>query len=225
MILFYDRGCPAAHRVRALIAHLGCPVDLREALIGDTPPGLSRYSAGGSLPLWVQGDLVLTESRVMLEHLAEQHDLAGAYPAALDDRSRHRRAMAVVDGLLLPLLFGPGDAAVDPARLHDALGALQDAAASAPRGRPCLLALHVAPIWLRFRLWHPRHAVTRAVEARPVLRDVLDAAVQLDCVQRTAPDRHTIEEDLLRARRAGLLPPDPGCPIDPSAPTDPRRVP
>lgn len=201
--LFSDRGCPFAHRALALIEHLGCPVERRESRVGDKPEGLERYSRSGQIPLLVHGDLVLTESRVMLEHLAEHHGFGDAYPADLGARTAHRHAMAVVDAVLVPLLrLTP--VTVNGPRLEDALTALEVATATtAPR--PCLLALHVAPMWLRFRLWQPAGAVTRAAEARPALCAWLDAAVQLPCVARTAPDPRTHLEDLERARQAGLL--------------------
>lgn len=204
MILFADRGCPFAHRVLALFEHLGCPPDLRESVVGEKPDGIYRYSAGGAIPLLVHGDLVLTESRVMLEHLAEYYSFADAYPADLMARSRHRHAMAVVDDFLAPLLFGRSDTHVDGPRLEDALRVLEEATATvAPH--PHLLAIHLAPIWLRFRVWHPAHAVTRAIEARSVLRAWLDSALLLDCLRRTAPDPVTHQQDLARARQLGLL--------------------
>ncbi len=204
MILFSDRGCPFAHRPLALLEHLGCEVERRESMIGQKPDGLAQYSPSGRIPLLVHGDLVLTESRVMLEHLAEHHAFADAYPADLRARSAHRHAMAVVDDFLAPRLFGRTHTEADGLRLGDVLRTLEEATATVPP-RPSLLTLHVAPIWLRFRLWHPTHAVTRAVEARSTLSGWLDAALELGCLRRTAPDPVTHREDLARAREAGLL--------------------
>ena len=188
----------------ALLEHLGCPPDLRESMVGEKPDGVYQYSSSGVIPLLVHGDLVLTESRVMLEHLAEHYAFADAYPADLKARSLHRHAMAVVDDYLVPLLFGRTDVHVNGPRLDDALRALEAATAHAAP-QPHLLAIHIAPIWLRFRLWHPAHAVTHAIEARDVLCHWLDAAVQLDCIKHTAPDPVTHQEDLANARRAGLM--------------------
>lgn len=205
MILFSDRGCAFAHRVLALLDYLECPADLRESLVGEKPAGLYQYSLSGRLPLLVHGNLVLMESRVMLEHLAEYYELEESYPVELGARSRHRHAMAVIDGVLVPLLFGRTD--VDTRRLDDALRVLEAAFATVPP-RACLLVFHVAPIWLRFRLWHPVHTVTHAIQARASLCGWLDAAVQLVSLRRTAPDPATHEEDLIRARQAALLPLD-----------------
>lgn len=192
MILFTDRGCPFAHRVLALFDQLECKPDLRELMIGEKTDELYQYSASGSVPLLVDGDLVFTESRVMLEYLAEFYEFE-SYPANLQERSLHRHAMAVVDEFLVPLLFGRAE--VDVTRLDDALNAIEEATATvAPQ--PCLLAFHVAPIWLWFRSWRQEHAVTRAIQARRPLCDWLDATIQLDCLRRTAPDPAIHEDDM-----------------------------
>lgn len=204
MILFADRGCPFAHRVLALLEHLQAPLDLRESLVGEKPEGIHQYTTSGSIPLLVHGDLVLTESRVMLEHLAEHYSFADAYPADLKSRSRHRRAMAIVDDFLAPLLFGRTDARVDAARLEDALYAVEEVTTSV--ALPDLLTLHIAPIWLRFRMWHPTHVVTHAIESRISLCRWLDAAVQIDCLKRTSPDPVIHMEDLALAKRLALIP-------------------
>jgi glutathione S-transferase len=203
-VLFSDRGCPYAHRVLALLDHLGRPVDLRESRVGHTPVGLERYSSSGRIPLLVHGELAITESRVMLEHLAEHYELADAYPTDLAVRTLHRHAMAVVDDFLAPRLARTLTDS-DRARLDDALTALETVTAlAAPR--PSLLAFHVAPIWLRFRWWHPNGAVTRAIEARAPLCAWLDAAARLPGVARTAPEHAAHMVDLERARQMGLVP-------------------
>ena len=205
MILFADRGCPFAHRVLALFDHLGHAPDLRESMVGEKPTGLEQYSASGAIPLLVDDDLVLTESRVMLDHLAEHYSFTDAYPANQRTRSLHRLSMALVDNFLAPLLFTQEDAYVDSLHLEDVISTLEAATLSAtPQAN--LLAMHVAPIWLRFQWWLPLHQVTRTIEARRELCDWLDAAVQLDCLQNTQPDPVLHEEDLGRARQAGLLP-------------------
>ncbi|MCO4762067.1 MAG: glutathione S-transferase [Myxococcales bacterium] len=201
MIVFSDRGCPYAHRVLALLAHLGVPFDHRQAMLGDKPPGIERYSARGSIPLLVDGELVLTESRVILSYLAEAYDFEGAFPGHLAHRTRHRLAMALVDDWLAPALFGQRD--VPGARAREVLDALQQATVTPPH--PSLLAFHVAPIWLRYRRLRPTSEITRAIEARTALCGWLDAVAALPAIERTAPDPLTHTEDLRRAIAAGLV--------------------
>jgi glutathione S-transferase len=204
-ILYSDRGCPFAHRVLALVEHLGCPIEGHESALGEKPSGVFRHSASGRIPLLAHGELAITESRVMLEYLSETFDFADAYPAELQGRTLHRHAMAVVDDFFASALFRPSDVEIAGLRLDDAVRDLATATATVSP-RPCLLAFHVAPIWLRFRVWHPNGAVTRAIEANPPLRDWLDAAVALEAITRTAPDPAVHRGDLARARQAGLLP-------------------
>jgi len=208
-ILFMDRGCPFSHRILALLDHLGAPVERRESTIGDKPAGLERYSAAKHLPLLVHGDLVLTESRVIVEYLAEYHGWEDAYPTDVVTRSRHRHAMALVDRTIVPVLFEREHVGIDDPDLHDTVRTL--AAATAPVApRPCLLSLHVAPMWLRMRWRQPNGPLVRAVERHPALHRWLDATSELPCVTRTAPDRQGFAEDVIRARAAGLLGPTSG---------------
>lgn len=211
--LFADRGCPYGQRVLALFAHLGAEHELVECAVGDKPEGLDRHSKHRRLPLLVHGELVLSESRVMLEHLAEHLRFEGALPGGQLERTRHRRAMALVDAHLAPLLVRRLEQGAG-AGLDDALDALEDAT----RGtgpRPELVTLHVAPIWSRFRWWHPTGQVTRLVEARPELCRWLDRAVELDCVTQSAPDKAAHLADFDRAKARGLLPADFEAPAPP----------
>lgn len=188
--LFFDRGCPFAQRVLALLEHLGQPVDRHMSRVGDKPAGVERYSPSGRIPLLVHGDLVLTESRVMLEYLAEHHGFVDPCSANLAIYSLHRNAMAVVDDYLVPLLFGRTHVGPDEPRLDEALGTIEEVTATVVPG-PCLLAFHVTPIWRAFQSWRPSGVVTRAIQARTGLREWLDAAARLDCLARTAPDSAT----------------------------------
>ena len=203
--LYSDRGCPFAHRVLALLDHLGLPFERHESKLGEKPDGLARYSASETIPLLVHGDLVLTESRVMLEYVADRFGFAGAFPSDLASRARHRHAMAVVDDFLAPHLLRASLADTERARLEDSLRALEAATAGSESG-PSLLAFHVAPIWLRYRWWKPASPIIRAVEAHPSLSRWLDAAVALDAVASTAPDHAADAAEIERARSAGILP-------------------
>jgi glutathione S-transferase len=166
-ILFADRGCPFAHRVLATLVQLGVPFERREAEVGGKPRGLERHSPSGRVPILVHDGLVLAESRVTIEYLAERYGLPGALPLDLATRTLHRHAMAVADDQLVPSLLRRGPALSEP-RLGEALAALAVATETVPP-RAHLLALHLAPLWVAFRSWQPTGAVTRAIEARPAL--------------------------------------------------------
>jgi glutathione S-transferase len=181
-LLFTDHGCAFAHRVLALLDGLEVELDHEEAPPHERPPGLARYSTSGRVPLLVHGDLVIGESTVMLEHLAEFYGFTAAWPRSLTARTRQRHAMAFADAALTPRLFNPGEPSARLDECLDTLGAVvRDA-----RPEPSLLAFHLAPVALRLRLWRPGSAATRGIQARPALAAWLEAAAALDSVARTA---------------------------------------
>ena len=185
-LLLMDRGCPFAHRVLALLDHLGVAYETREAPLGQLPEGVERWSPSGRVPLLVHGALVIGESRVMLEHLAEAYGFGSGYPLELTQRTRQRHAMALMDGSVAPALTRP-DSKLDAVRLAGCLDVFEGAT-QAPL-EPGLFAFHFAPLWLRFQWWHPEGVVTRAVRDRPALAAWLDGAASLAAVQRTAPSQ------------------------------------
>lgn len=188
--LFGDRGCPFAHRVRALLDHLAVAHDVIESAPGERPAGLGRWSASGRIPMLVHGELAIGESRVMLEHLAEVYAFDGAYPASVSERSIHREAMAIVDGEIAPALFiaGGGDRRLPEARLGEYLDRLEGVARiTAPAA--CVLSFHLAPIWQRLQWWRPEGEITRSLRARPRLVEWLDATIRIPAVARTSPSR------------------------------------
>jgi glutathione S-transferase len=203
--LFADRGCPFAHRVLALLDEIGVVPELRIAIPGDLPEGLRALSPSGRIPLLVHGEVTIGESRVMLEHLAEAYEFGAAFPRDLARRTRHRHAMALMDGVIGPHLFRPGPpSAKEMARIAeclDVLTELTDAPAEAS-----LLAFHLAPTWLRFQWWQPESPVTAAIGARAELRAWLDAAAALPSVKRTSPDAAENVADFERMRAGGKAP-------------------
>lgn len=200
-ILFCDRGCPFAQRVLALADHLSAPLDRREAPVGEKPEGLDRYSSSGAIPLLVHGDLVITESRVMLEHLAEHFAFTDAYPLDLRTRTNHRYAMALVDEHLAPALMRGRITR----HLEEVLDALERILGEEPHA--CLATFHVAPLLSRFAPWRPDAETTRAIEERPAIRRWLSAALQIPSLSRTTPDPELHACLIESAREAGLIQP------------------
>jgi len=172
--------------VLALLDHLDVPCESKQAPVGQLPDGLEHWSPSGRVPLLVHGAVVIGESRVMLEYLSEAYEFEAAYPAGLRERTRHRYAMALMDGFLAPALATAG--ALDVARLGECLDVIEDAALAAP-DVPCLLTMHLAPLWLRFQWWRPEWDVTRAIRERPKLAAWLDAAASSAAIVRTSPSR------------------------------------
>ncbi|MBK7580484.1 MAG: glutathione S-transferase N-terminal domain-containing protein [Myxococcales bacterium] len=185
-MLFMDRGCPFAHRVLALLEHLGVGYDSHEAPLGALPEGLSRWSPSGRIPLLIHGGVTIGESRVMLEHLAEAYGFDSAYSDVLNERTLERHAMALMDGSVAPWLTRD-DAEPEPTRLAECLDVFEGVTHSPPG--PGLLSFHFAPVWLRFQWWWPDGLITRAIRDRRTLAAWLDQAAQLPAVVRSAPSQ------------------------------------
>lgn len=183
-VVYWDTGCPYAQRIQALLVHLGVPFDSEEAPHGHRPPGLFAWSPSGRIPFFVQGDLGLGESRVILEYLAEAYGFGAAWSADLRERALERQAAALFDVVLVPSVFRD-DAKVAEARLAECLDVFE-AIADRPVA-PSLLAFLVAPMWLRLTWWRPERPVTQALHERARLRAWLDGIGQLPAVVATSP--------------------------------------
>ena len=85
MTFFSDSTSHYSHRVRIVLAEKGVTVDLIESDAGHPPAELSELNPYNSLPTLVDRDLVLYESKVMMEYLDERFPhppLLPVYPVA-----------------------------------------------------------------------------------------------------------------------------------------------
>ncbi|MEN9799629.1 MAG: hypothetical protein RL653_3326 [Pseudomonadota bacterium] len=198
MRLFFSEGCPYAQRTRALIDHLGQPCELEALDLAHKPAHFLALSPTAAVPLLLDEGLVLYESAIINEYLAERLGWRDAWSADVRQRAVERLAMKRFDEFLAPLFF---QALKDPS-LPDArpawrkeVGLLRTAAAGRPGAS--LLGFHLAPHVLRMRWLQPDSQVLRALEDEA--GDFLSAALTLPAVVRTSPDRdETVRQ--LRAR-------------------------
>ena len=72
MTFFSDNTCHYSHRVRIVLAEKGVTVDLIEVEPDHLPAELADLNPYNSLPTLVDSDLVLYESKVMMEYLDER---------------------------------------------------------------------------------------------------------------------------------------------------------
>ena len=72
MTLFSDSNSHYSHRVRIVLAEKGVSVDLIECEEGVMSPELGELNPYQSVPTLVDRDLVLYESKVMMEYLDER---------------------------------------------------------------------------------------------------------------------------------------------------------
>jgi RNA polymerase-associated protein len=85
MTFFSDPTSHYSHRVRIVLAEKGVTVDLIESDAAHPPDELSELNPYNSLPTLVDRDLVLYESKVMMEYLDERFPhppLLPVYPVA-----------------------------------------------------------------------------------------------------------------------------------------------
>jgi RNA polymerase-associated protein len=85
MTLFSDNTSHYSHRVRIVLAEKGVTVDLVESENGVAPPELGDLNPYNNMPTLVDRDLVLYESKVMMEYLDERFPhppLLPVYPVA-----------------------------------------------------------------------------------------------------------------------------------------------
>ncbi|MCO4746252.1 MAG: glutathione S-transferase N-terminal domain-containing protein [Proteobacteria bacterium] len=195
--LIADEGCPYGHRIRALAAHLELGLQVVEGPIGQAHPEALAHSPTGRVPLLVHGSLVLGESVVIGDYLADLGDWRG-FPAGPGERARHREAMALFDLYLAGLVFRPRP--VSP-RAEEVLDRLQELVLAFDVS-PCRLAFHVAPFFLRVLHWYPEGPLLQAIAGRPGLRAWLHASCALDPVLATSP---STEESVAHLRAAQPL--------------------
>ncbi|PIE37526.1 MAG: stringent starvation protein A [Gammaproteobacteria bacterium] len=85
MTFFSDNTSHYCHRVRIVLAEKGVTADLVEADQNNPPAELAEFNPYNSLPTLVDRDLVLYESKVMMEYLDERFPhppLLPVYPVA-----------------------------------------------------------------------------------------------------------------------------------------------
>jgi stringent starvation protein A len=91
--LFSDPACHYCHRVRIVLAEKGVSVDIENVDPSSMPAELADLNPYGSVPVLVDRDLSLYESKVMMEYLDERFPhppLLPVYPVA---RALHRQYM------------------------------------------------------------------------------------------------------------------------------------
>ncbi len=115
--LYTIPGSPSSWRVWLTLERLGAPfaVERLSFNAGDTrdtrDPGFLALNPRGKVPVLVDGDLVLTESFAIVEHLAERHAERGPerspWPTEPTTRAQARRVAHATDGNLGARVYRP----------------------------------------------------------------------------------------------------------------------
>ncbi|MCG6867773.1 MAG: glutathione S-transferase N-terminal domain-containing protein [Gammaproteobacteria bacterium] len=110
MTLFSDPSCPQSHRTRIVIAEKDITVDVIYIDPDDKPEDLSDLNPYNSIPTLVDRDLVLYDSRVIMEYLDERFPHPPLMPVDPVSRARSRIALYHVErdwyGLVADLTDG-----------------------------------------------------------------------------------------------------------------------
>lgn len=110
MTLFSDPSCPESHRTRIVIAEKDITVDIIHIDPDDKPEDLSDLNPYNSVPTLVDRDLVLYDSRVIMEYLDERFPHPPLMPVDPVSRARSRLALYHVErdwyGLVADLTRG-----------------------------------------------------------------------------------------------------------------------
>jgi len=93
MTFFSDNTSQYSHRVRIVLAEKGVTVDLIEADAAHPPAELADLNPYNSLPTLVDRDLVLYESKVMMEYLDERFPHPPLMPVDPVTRAQFRLAL------------------------------------------------------------------------------------------------------------------------------------
>jgi RNA polymerase-associated protein len=97
MTLYSNQECPFSHRVRHVLAEKGAAVEIIEVDINNKPEDLIDLNPYGQVPTLVDRDLVLYESRIIMEYLDERFPhppLMPVYPVA---RAQNRLMLHRID--------------------------------------------------------------------------------------------------------------------------------
>lgn len=93
MTLFSNPTCPHSHRVRIVLAEKGISLDVVDVETASLPEDLLDLNPYNSVPTLVDRDLVLYDSRVIVEYLDERFPHPPLMPVDPVSRARFRLAL------------------------------------------------------------------------------------------------------------------------------------
>lgn len=174
MILFSRPSCCLCHRARVVLAEKGIRFELYEVDLADPPEDLLDLNPYHSVPTLVDRDLVLYESRVIMEYLDERFPHPPLMPIDPVNRARFRLALYRIENdwyQLLPKIEGTRRMEADRARamLRDGL----TASAAVFDAKPFFLSdeFSLVDCTLAPLLWRlPHFGINLPPEARPVVQ-------------------------------------------------------
>lgn len=105
MITLYQRtDCPFCWKVRLALAELAVEYELVEVQLGEKNPEVLRLSPTGTVPVMVDGDIVIWESGIILDYLDAQYKPGFLIPENVDQQMAVRSVHAYSDKCVGPAL-------------------------------------------------------------------------------------------------------------------------
>lgn len=105
MPTFYQRtDCPFCWKVRLALAELTIDYEVVEMRLGEKHPEVLKLSPTGTVPVIVDGNVVIWESGIMLEYLDAQYAPGKLIPASVDQQALVRSVHAYSDKCVGPAL-------------------------------------------------------------------------------------------------------------------------
>jgi len=191
MTLYSDPTCPYSHRTRLVVAEKGIAVDVVDAQPGRLPEDLIDLNPYNSMPTLVDRDLVLYDSRVIMEYLDERFPHPPLLPVDPVSRAKTRLVLYRIESdwySLLPDLGSRSDKRVAKARkaLADGLQASGEVFSAMPFFLSAELSLVdccLAPLLWRLPLYgvelparSPVRDYMKRMFARPAFQESLSEA-------------------------------------------------
>jgi len=160
MLLYSIPTCPHSHRVRIVLVEKDISVEIVDVDPDDKPEDLIHINPYNSVPTLVDRDLVLYDSRVIVEYLDERFPHPPLMPVDPVSRARSRLALFRIENdwySLLQAIQGRDAKKADAARttLRDSLVASAEVFAAKPfflSDEFTLVDASIAPI-----LWRLKH--------------------------------------------------------------------
>ncbi|MGC3981007.1 MAG: glutathione S-transferase N-terminal domain-containing protein [Steroidobacteraceae bacterium] len=161
--MLFSRSDLWSHRTRLVIAEKGLPVELVDIQGGNLPEDLLDLNPYNSVPTLVDRNLVLYDSRIIIEYLDERFPHPPLMPIDPIMRAQFRLAMYRIERDWYSLghqMITPTDYRLDQATarkaLHDSIAASADVFKAKPyflSDELTLVDATIAPILWRLRSW------------------------------------------------------------------------